>query len=445
MFLLLFNIQFYDIIKKISYLKGHESDMITKIELLEKVTKHYLTSYDFNGIPVYRLPDFNLTHLEELILEGKVFVLSEDKVNNIHINCHNSFGSVSNQIEAIHSNVQYALYPTAQQLQTVTVHEEKPFTKMLAKGAEQLRILYFSVDVLEIYVNNPQYTFQDHGYRGNICVNSSASEDDPIHSEYIKDFGIAYPKTEPHNQDRAIAVFLRDLSKLNYRAQCKWMGFLLPDQEEFLVNHGFIQNLVYGQWVTKHWIFNCLLDEIKFINVLSRNIGIPQLFCNEYSMDTQELIGYRIILIPSLKNYYDFVSALEKIAINNLNYKSFQHPAPYLRPIDRKRPDGSLKGSIEMLEEWMQQNYLSSIPNGVEYFKEDVTNTLRKIRKIRQVPAHELYSNQHDKSLYCKQNELIQELYHSLKLLRLIFSSHPRNKDIPVPHTIKDFTKIAIY
>lgn len=419
--------------------------MITKFELLNEVTKYYLTSYDFNGIPVYLLPDFNLIDLEELIIEGKVFILSENKVNNIHINCYNSFGSVTDQIDVIRGKTQYAVYPSAQHLQTVTVQEEKPFTKMLAKGTEQLRILYFSVDVLEIYANNPQYTFRDYGYCGNICVNSSADENDPIHSEYIKDYGVAYPRMGPHDRDRAMGVFLRDLSKLNYQAQCKWMGFLLPDQEEFLVNHGFVQNLVYGEWVTKHWIFNSILEEIKFINVLCRNIGIPQMFCNEYSMDTQELIGYRIILIPSLKNYYDFVSALEKIAINNLNYKTFQKAAPYIHPIDRKKTDGSLKGSIEMLEEWMQQNYLSSIPNGVEYFKEDVSNTLRKIRKIRQVPAHELYSNQHDKGLYSKQNELIQEIYRALEVLRLIFSTHPKNKDIPLPNAIKDRTKIAIY
>ena len=419
--------------------------MMSKEELLELVTQFYLDSYDFNGIPSYKLPKFMLSDLVELIKEEKVFVLSESKVNNIHINCYNSYGSESEQIEAISNGVQYAVYPAAQYLRTKNIQEKKPFTKMLMLGAEQFRILYFCVDVLEIYANNPQYTFQDYGYVGNICVNSSADENDPIHSEYIKDYGVAYPRTGPHDRDRAIGVFLRDLSKLNYQAQCKWMGFLLPDQEEFLVNHGFVQNLVYGEWVTKHWIFNSILEEIKFINVLCRNIGIPQLFCNEYSMDTQELIGYRIILIPSLKNYYDFVSALEKIAINNLNYKTFQKAAPYICPIDRKKPDGSLKGSIEMLEEWMQQNYLSSIPNGAEYFKEDVSNTLRKIRKIRQVPAHELYSNQHDKSLYSKQNELVKEVYCALERLRLIFSTHPKNKDIPLPNALKDRTKIAIY
>ena len=93
----------------------------------------------------------------------------------------------------------------------------------------------------------------------------------------------------------------------------------------------------------------------------------------------------------------------------------------------------------------MQLNYLSSIPNGTDYFKEDVSNTLRKIRKIRQVPAHELYSNQHDKGLYRKQNELIIEIYGAVETLRLILSKHPKNKNIELPDMLKDRTKISVY
>ena len=57
---------------------------------------------------------------------------------------------------------------------------------------------------------------------------------------------------------------------------------------------------------------------------MCNSIGIPQLFRKEYSRENQELIGYRIILIPSLKNYYEFVSALEKIVLNNLSFVTFQ-------------------------------------------------------------------------------------------------------------------------
>ena len=59
--------------------------MISKDELLQAVTEYYLTSYDFNGIPNYQLPEFFHSDLEELVEEEKVFILSESEVNNIHL------------------------------------------------------------------------------------------------------------------------------------------------------------------------------------------------------------------------------------------------------------------------------------------------------------------------------------------------------------------------
>ena len=193
--------------------------MINKEDLLNKVTQFYLTSYDFNGIPSYHLPEFVLSDLEELITEGKVFILSESGVNNIHINGYNSFDSVSKQLDAIHSGLKYAIYPSSKHLETINIQEEKPFTRMLMLGAEQFRILYFCVDVLEIYANNPQYTFQDYGYVGNICVNSSADENDPIHSEYIKDYGVAYPRTGPQAPQRILCKRFSTKSRIS-RFQC---------------------------------------------------------------------------------------------------------------------------------------------------------------------------------------------------------------------------------
>lgn len=416
-----------------------------KRELLDKITTHYLHSCDFNGITLHDLPAFDLRDLEQLIKDGDVFILSESNNLNIFINCLNLFGTPTEQIERLHSRRMYAIYPSPQHLGTRDIREEKPFTEMLAKGMEQLRVLYFSPDALEIYANDPRYTFQDHGYGGTIFCNDTGEADDPIHSEYIKDFGVAYPTTPPYDRDRAIGIFLRDLSKLNLEAQYKWRGFLLKDQEAFRVNGGFVDNLIYGRWVTSHWIFDSLLEEIKYINVLCKNIGIPPMFNKEFSRDSQELIGYRIVLIPSLKNYYEFVSALEKIVIHNINCRSFLVAAPYIHPIDRNDDQGNPKGTLVMLEEWMNQNYCSSNPAVKEKFKAEVIDTLRLVRKIRQAPAHELYSNKHDKTLYKQQNELISKLYDALMIIRIILNNHPRNKGVTEPESLRDPQNIAIY
>lgn len=419
---------------------------MNKQELLGYVTDYYINSGDFNGAPNYNMPPFKMADLVELIEENRVSILSNNDDINMHINRCNCFAEKAVQIEAVQNSQAYTIYPTAEYLATLDIREEKPFTAMLTRGAEQFRILYFAVDVLELYVNNPQYAIWDCGYRGNICIKDwDATQEDALYSEYIQDFGIAYPREEPHDRDRAIGVFLRDLAKLNYEAQCKWRGFLLRDQDEFRVNYGFIKNLLYADWVTEYWIFDALLNEIRVINSMCKSIGLPELFCNEYSREHQELIGYRIILIPTLRNYYEFVSALEKIVVNNLNFDTFQKVTQLIKPVDRKKEDGLFKGSIEMLEEWLEVNYFSANPHGYDMFKQYISGTFRKIRKIRQVPAHKLYDNAHDKTVYRQQNELIKEVYSAVKDLRLMFSKHPKAKAVPIPDELKDEKNIVIY
>lgn len=417
---------------------------MNKQELLDKITNHYLNSGDFNGIANTGLEYSSIQDLDELILENKIFALFQRNELNIYINRLSNILPKEKQIEALHNEGLVALYPTKEHLSTVNITEEKPFTKMLAKGEMQLKILYFNVDILQSYYDNPLYKIHDYGYRGYVDVEYPYEDD--LHTEYIKDFGIAYPANDPVDSDRAIGVFLRDLSKLNYEAQCKWRGCLLKDQKSFIINKGFVDNLICCNWVTSVWVFEALLEELKFINTLCKNIGLPPLFKKEYNMTEDELIGYRILLIPSNKNFYDFVSALEKIIIHNINYKFFDFDKlRNILPIDRKNEDGSPKGSLVLLEEWMNTNYFSSNPEGQNAFKKYILSTLRKIRKIRQIPAHELYSNQHDKTLYRKQNELIIKVYYSINQIRFIFQRHPANRQVEIPYSIKDESKIVLY
>ena len=419
---------------------------MNKQELLRSITNYYLESGDFNGIYVKQLPSFDRADLKSLIEEDCVSILTENDDINIFINRRNCFPDKSIQIETAMSRNDYTIYPTVTHLSTVDIRESKPFTDMIAHGAEQFRILYFAVDVLELYFNNPMYSIWDGGYRGTVFINDGAVfQEDQIHSEYIKDFGVAYPRSIPHDSDRAVAVFLRDLSKLNYEAQCKWRGFLLSDQSAFIVNKGFITNLLFGEWVTEYWVFDALLEEQKVINAMCDAIQLPKLFRNEYTRESKELIGYRIVLLPSLKNYYDFVEALEKLLVNNINYKTFQKKALYIKPIDREKENGQLKGSIEMLEEWFSINYFSSNPKGNDVFKELISGVFRKVRRIRQIPAHELYDNKHDKTVYRLQNEMIVEVYHAVKELRLMFGRHPLAKGVQVPSELKDERNIVVY
>lgn len=98
-----------------------------------------------------------------------------------------------------------------------------------------------------------------------------------------------------------------------------------------------------------------------------------------------------------------------------------------------------------MLEEWFSVNYFASNPKGNDAFKKYIAGTFRGVRKIRQVPAHELYANEHDKALYRKQNKLIEEVYRAVRDLRMMFGRHPLAAIVPVPDHLQDVKNIVLY
>lgn len=420
--------------------------------LLEKITRYYLDSGDYNGLPSTKLNSSEKEGLIDLLSNGKVFILTESNDVNIYINRLNAFESTDKQIESVQNNEFYTIYPAQSHLKTIQITENKPFSKMLAQGMEQLHILYFSVEVLIAYAAVPKYRFFDHGYSGTITLDLPDYDDfDPIHSDYIKHYGMAYPSNGPIDSDRAIAVFVRDLAHLNDRAQSKWYAYLLPDQEAFIVNSRFLNTLLLEDWSTEYWIFNALLDEINYINKICIAIGLPHLFkfdkdlTKELTMDDPRLSDYRILLEPTLKRYNEFVVILEKIVVQSLNYKFFEKDAPPIKAITTRDANNNKKGSITLLDEWIAANYYHECQDGIDSFKKCVTRSFRDLRNKRQAPAHEFTATEYKKEYYKQQNELVLEIYEALNSLRLIFSDHPRANNIPLPNSLADRNKIVLY
>jgi hypothetical protein len=234
---------------------------------------------------------------------------------------------------------------------------------------------------------------------------------------------------------------LRDLAELSLNAQLKWKINYLEKQEDYFINSGFYDNLILGKWIDEISIYDALLDEMKVINPMCNNMGIPNLFRKTFEPHTAEKPeDYRMIFLPTLKNYYASILCLEKMIIHNINHKTFTTAARYIRPVDRKNGDGNPKGSLVMLEEWLKKNIITN-----ENLDELIINPLKVIRKIRQVPAHEIYSNKYDKSLIKRQNEVILETYRAIRSIRLFFTNYPGNKDIEIPEYLITGKNIRVY
>jgi len=411
-----------------------------KEKILKIITDYYLNSGDFNGFPLYYF-DKNYTDLIcQLIDEGKVEVLSSAFVINPHIKAFRlNIDKEEQKKEVINNGDSVVLYPTEKYLKELNLNSEKPFTKMLLEGQGQLKIVFFKIEILETYFQDPRYKVFWYDYRGSIVV-SDEFYDENLESEYIKDFGLGYHKEKLY-EERVVGVFLGDLAELSLNAQLKWKANYLENQQDYFINDGFYKNLILGEWVDEVSIYDAILDEMMIINKMCENMGIPHLFRKTYEPHTFEKPeDYRIMFLPTLKNYYSFVLVLEKIIIHNINYKTFITTAKYIKPVERKDGKGNLKHSLNMMSEWLKQNISTN-----EDIDKLIINPLKSIRKIRQVPAHEIYSNQYDKLLYKKQNEIILETYKAIRSIRLFFANYPGNQDIEIPEYLITGEKIRVY
>jgi len=411
-----------------------------KEKILKIITDYYLNSGDFNGFPLYYF-DKNYTDLIcQLIDEGKVEVLSSAFVINPHIKAFRlNIDKEEQKKEVINNGDSVVLYPTEKYLKELNLNSEKPFTKMLLEGQGQLKIVFFKIEILETYFQDPRYKVFWYDYRGSIVV-SDEFYDENLESEYIKDFGLGYHKEKLY-EERVVGVFLGDLAELSLNAQLKWKANYLENQQDYFINDGFYKNLILGEWIDEVSIYDAILDEMIIINKMCENMGIPHLFRKTYEPHTFEKPeDYRIMFLPTLKNYYSFVLVLEKIIIHNINYKTFITTAKYIKPVERKDGKGNLKHSLNMMSEWLKQNISTN-----EDIDKLIINPLKSIRKIRQVPAHEIYSNQYDKLLYKKQNEIILETYKAIRSIRLFFANYPGNQDIEIPEYLITGEKIRVY
>ncbi len=225
------------------------------------------------------------------------------------------------------------------------------------------------------------------------------------------------------------------------RIQLLWKGFELENQEKCIINSGFVENLIEGRWVTEHWIFHTPLEEMKVINAQCNAMELPKLFIRTYGINYGEKPeGYRSILLPTLKNYYDFVLVMEKLVVHNISLKIFQKDSLYIAKIERKDDNGKDKGNIAMLQEWLKSNVEAEF--GID---EVIIEPIKYIRKIRQVPAHELTNNEYNLEVFEMQKELMINTYSAIRAIRILFAGHPLTKDAKIPKHLLEGKNIVFY
>ncbi|MFQ5796647.1 MAG: AAA family ATPase [Candidatus Bipolaricaulia bacterium] len=422
--------------------------MSKRDDALSKVTEFYLNSGDFNGLPIREIThEFGLEReglenlLTSLIREGTVSLNFGDIHPNAHIKAFDE-EPAETQIEKLQRlDLEHVCaYPTKSHLQEVvdvSVYQDRPFTLRLALGEAQLSFKAFDLAVLEDYRNDPRYYYTNNDISGTLSVTEEhfKSKGMPASDKVLlQTFGFAYDA----DFNRAVAAFLRYLAGLSPEHQQIWNAKLLEGDYKL---HPDYYKITMGAWPEGISIFDAFVVELYHINEMCKLMSRPPLFKRDLR-DDKKPKELSFLIRPTSKEYRDFVHTLDKAISENINRKFFQNEVPF--EYEEVRKDGKVivrqKGTILILDEWLRQNFT---PNDENLF-EEMINTFKEIRRLRNRPAHAIDDNTFDQKYFKLQRELIKKAYEAIRTLRFIFADHPNVKGYEIPRRLES-GKIWIY
>ena len=426
--------------------------MNNKIE--HKVYNFFIESSDFNGIPLRQISDeleLEYEHSIDLIkklveneiisiqsstnphiigfqhypIESQLKILEDAKKNKVTLQ---KFGEITMATE--NTEFPICLYPSKKYLESnrdFTEFENKVYTKQLAKGEPHLRPVFFEIEVLERYFNDPRFDFKFEDYSGQISCKYDENDNPIVREEdqiFLKSFGLGFDS----NGNRLAVVYLRYLKDLTKEHQVIWNGKEVNENCEILKEYH--ENTIQGNWTFSYSIFSGFVGELKCLNDLSKTIFRKPIFLKDFDKENRPK-EFTFFFTPTLKNYYEFVSILDKMISENINKDFFNGKVELFEfeeleegVVERKR-----KGTLRLFEEWLISIY--KIDN--KELLKDLFKPFRKVRKERQNPAHKISENVYDKRFIEKQKKLISDSYSSVRALREIFQQHPKAKNIEIP------------
>lgn len=408
-------------------------------EVLRCMTQFYLDSRDFNGIPLLRIveelavdkPQLKDT-LANLINEGEISLNFGDLHPNPHIKAFPEEPSET-QIEKLKNSELGTIcaYPSGVRLKQVvdeTQYNGRPFTARLALGEPQLAFEVFDPSVLEFYRNDPRYLYDNNEIWGHISYTDVPSAGLPSSDQVVlQSFGFAYDS----ELNRAVAVFLTYLSDLSPEHQQIWNAKIVGG--DYKLHPDYFDTSLLGQWADHISIFDAFGEELHHVNEMCKLMVGRPLFKNEFR-GRDKPRGFGFLIRPTLKEFNEFIHLLDKAIAENINRDFFSDAVAI--ETEQVRRDGKVvvtrKGTIRLLEEWIESKWKLPDP---EPFK-DMIATFKRIRKLRQHPAHAIDEDIFDQRYFEDQRELMREAYEGIRLLRLLFANHRAVVEYEVPDVL---------
>lgn len=396
--------------------------------LLNAIVTFYLKSRHFNGMALSDCA--KSLGADFTTIKAAVRELVTKKLVTLNFSEMNPFIKVFNDppiddqlkaLDALNEAKLVCAYPTVEAVGPALKTEEfiqRPFTKLLASGKSQLEAMFFDLSVLELYRHDPRYVFHFDSYSGWISIadefyfTTDTSEGDKI---YLKSFGIGYDDSD----NRVLVAYLCDVAALSPEHQQYWKAKLLTRPCKMV--REYYENTILGKWVTTVSIYAALLAEQEEINKLCRMIDRPNFFREEFRDVPPP--DYSILFQPTRRNYDAFVLTLDKMLSENINKEFFLDDIPLkeLIPGDDGTVEARPLGTLSLLQNWLKQHIKFSDLDGLER----LMKPFRHVRQLRMQPAHKIVKDEYNKAFHQQQDELVAEVYLSLRSLRILLSGHP--------------------
>ncbi|RZJ99932.1 MAG: hypothetical protein EOO46_21505 [Flavobacterium sp.] len=429
-----------------------------KQQIEQKVLDFFVNSHDFNGISLRNISEiFSIDYrqsidiIKELVSEDKISIQSSTNPHIIGMQHYPKQSQLDILEQAKDITVTYreflntriaventeypiCLYPSMQLLsekRNVENYGYAYYSKRLALGEPQLKPIFFDVEVLARYYNDPRFEFQFEDYSGRIYCKYDEQENPMLRDEddiYLKTFGLGFDK----ENNRLAVVFLRYLHNLTPEHQIYWKGKERTDDCKVLEE--YYQNAILGNWTFSYSLFSAFLGELKCLNDLSKHIFKINLFHESFE-DEKRPSEFTFFFIPTLKNYHDFIHVLDKMISENINKSFFKNKIELFTLTEENGINiKENKGTLRLLEEWLTSIFNVKGDGSVA----GIIKPFKNVRSERQTPAHKVKENVYDKTLIDKQKETISNVYNSMRQLRNIFSLHPKAKDFEIPDWLEN-------
>ena len=397
-------------------------------ELLDRIVTYYLESGDFNGLYIGSgdAAAAVVDDLTTLVTAGLVQVVTEADYPNAHIKPWPSRRSIDDQVADIRALAAShgggaCLYPTPAAMEGRLSESEfrnEPYRRLLALGRGKLELVYFDLDVLEQYRNDPRYHYTFSDFEVSFGISGSAYTDDlePERDKIVSvRCGFAYD-TESLSSDRVrryVCSFICDLADLTPEHQRRWETYERPSAEN-VSRHPVWWGMMMGHWPDGIGPFDKLIVEMEAINELFVLAYGTPLF---RTVERPREWGW--IIRNSSSAWHEFVLTTDKLLSDNL-----RHDALTAAGVTRDAPDGSKLGTLVRL-----QRFLTDKARVAETQARAWAAPLREVRAERQRPAHALDAPMTDATVAARQRNLLADLADCLIALRTLLQRHPKAKE----------------